>query len=197
MAGIGSSNVGAAVGAAVVLPRPRKNGPWVCREAENLGEMLENCTFSRFSRVFSPFLGCIFRKRVFNHLVRYTGRTILFTPETSHGGNRPMAKVAKKAPSKTEILTNVAAASGIAKKDVAKVLEALAAEIKKNLTARGPGMFAIPGLVKIERKKVPARAAQKGVPNPFKPGELMDRPAKPASVKVKVRALKSLKDMVK
>jgi len=31
--------------------------------------------------------------------------------------------------------------------------------------------------VKIEKKLVPAR---KGVPNPFKPGELMDRPAKPA-----------------
>ena len=42
-------------------------------------------------------------------------------------------------------------------------------------------MFAALGLVKIEKKFVPARAAQKGVPNPFKPGELMDRPAKPAS----------------
>jgi hypothetical protein len=50
--------------------------------------------------------------------------------------------------------------------------------------------------VKIEKKKVPARPAQKNVPNPFKPGETMDRPAKPASVKVKVRALKNLKDMV-
>jgi hypothetical protein len=39
--------------------------------------------------------------------------------------------------------------------------------------------------------------AQKGVPNPFKPGELMDRPAKPAYQKVRVRALKLLKDAVK
>ncbi len=45
--------------------------------------------------------------------------------------------------------------------------------------------------------KVLARPAQKGVPNPFKPGELMDRPAKPAYNKVKVRALKLLKDMTK
>ena len=58
-------------------------------------------------------------------------------------------------------------------------------------------MIAIPGLVKIEKKRIPARAAQKGVPNPFKPGELMDRPAKPACNKVKVRALKMLKDMAK
>jgi hypothetical protein len=79
---------------------------------------------------------------------------------------------------------------------VTSVLEALSGEIKKALSSRGPGVFAIPGLVKVEKKKVPARPAQKNVPNPFKPGEFMDRPAKPASVKVKVRALKNLKDMV-
>jgi len=41
----------------------------------------------------------------------------------------------------------------------------------------------------------PARPAQKGVKSPFT-GELQDRPAKPASVKVRVRALKNLKAMV-
>ena len=46
-------------------------------------------------------------------------------------------------------------------------------------------------------RRIPARAAEKGVSNPFKPGELMDRPAKPAYNKVKVRALKLLKDMAK
>ena len=61
---------------------------------------------------------------------------------------------------------------------------------------RGSGMFTIPGLVKIERKKVPAKPARKGVPNPFKPGELMDVAAKPASTKIKVRPLKNLKEMV-
>jgi hypothetical protein len=75
------------------------------------------------------------------------------------------------------------------------VLEALAAEIKKSLSNKGA--ITIPGLVKIEKKKVPARAAQKGVPNPFQPGELMDRPARPAYNKVKVRALKLLNDMAK
>jgi hypothetical protein len=53
-------------------------------------------------------------------------------------------------------------------------------EIKKSLGSKSAGVIAIPGLVKIEKKKVPARPAQTGVPNPFKPGELMDRPAKPA-----------------
>ena len=54
----------------------------------------------------------------------------------------------------------------------------------------------IPGVVKIE-KEILARPAQKGVPNPFQPGELKDHPAKPAYNKVRVRALKLLKDMVK
>jgi len=78
---------------------------------------------------------------------------------------------------------------------VAAVLEALSNEIKKALGSKGPGVFAVPGLVKIEKKKVPAKPARKGVPNPFKPGELMDVAAKPASTKIKVRALKQLKAM--
>ena len=106
-----------------------------------------------------------------------------------------MAVAAKKAPTKTEILTNIASKTGLAKKEVAAVLEALADQIQKNLSSRGPGAFAIPGLVKIEKRKIPAKPARFGVPNPFKPGELMDVQAKPASTKVKVRALKNLKAM--
>ncbi len=101
----------------------------------------------------------------------------------------------KKPPTKTEILTNIAAATDLTKKQVAAVLDALAEQIKKSLGSRGPGAFAIPGLLKIEKKKVPARKARKGVPNPFKPGELMDVSARPAYSKVKVRPLKNLKDM--
>ncbi len=102
----------------------------------------------------------------------------------------------KKPPTKTEILTNIAAATDLTKKQVAAVLDALSAQIKKNLGRRGPGAFALPGLLKIEKKKVPARKARKGVPNPFKPGELMDVAARPAYSKIKVRPLKNLKDMV-
>jgi nucleoid DNA-binding protein len=110
-----------------------------------------------------------------------------------------MAKAAAptKPLTKTELLANIAAATEVPKAQVAAVLEALGAEIEASLGKKGAGAFTIPGLVKIERKTVPARKAEKGVPNPFKPGELMDRPAKPASSKVKVRALKLLKDMVK
>ena len=53
------------------------------------------------------------------------------------------------------------------------------------------------GLLKIKAVKKPAQPARKNVPNPFKPGEFMDIPAKPASVKVKSLPLKRLKEMVK
>jgi nucleoid DNA-binding protein len=98
-----------------------------------------------------------------------------------------------KAATKTEILENLAKATTLTKKQVSAVLDALAVEIKKGL--KGPGVFQIPGLVKIEKRKVPARPARKGVPNPFKPGELMNVKAKPATTKIKVRPLKNLKAM--
>ncbi|HEV2971222.1 MAG TPA: HU family DNA-binding protein [Pirellulales bacterium] len=108
----------------------------------------------------------------------------------------PATASPKKAPSKTEVLAAIADATQANKKVVGAVLDALSAEIKKALSNKGPGVFALHGLVKIERKKVPAKPARKGVPNPFKPGELMDVAAKPASTKIKVRPLKSLKEMV-
>ena len=77
------------------------------------------------------------------------------------------------------------------------VFSALVPRSRRASATKAGGAIVIPGLMKIEKKKVPARKAQKGVPNPFKPGELMDRPAKPAYNKVKVRALKLLKDMAK
>jgi nucleoid DNA-binding protein len=102
-------------------------------------------------------------------------------------GNKPMTK--------TEIMRSISEVTNLPKKDVVAVMEALSDEIHKALKNSGTGVFSIPGLVKIERRKVPARPAQKGVKNPFT-GELQDRPAKPASVKVRVRALKNLKAMV-
>jgi len=116
-----------------------------------------------------------------------------------HGGNTFMAKAATplKPLTKTELLANIAAVTELPKTQVAAVLDALAAEIQTSLGKKGAGAITIPGLLKIEKKQVPARKAEKGVPNPFKPGELMDRPAKPAYSKVKVRALKMLKDMAK
>jgi len=108
-----------------------------------------------------------------------------------------MAKAsAKKAPTKSEILNSIAESTELSKKQVSAVFDALQEQIRKALNKRGPGQFAIPGLCKIVVQRKPAQPARKNVPNPFKPGELMDVPAKPARNVVKVRPLKNLKEMV-
>ncbi len=101
----------------------------------------------------------------------------------------------KKPPTKSELLNAISGETNLSRRDVSAVLDSLSGQIAKSLGARGAGAFTLPGLVKIEKKDVPARKAQRGVPNPFKPGELMDIAARPATTKVKVRALKNLKDM--
>jgi nucleoid DNA-binding protein len=105
------------------------------------------------------------------------------------------AASAKKAISKTQMLANIAETTGLSKKDVGAVVDAMSGEIKKALGSRGPGAISIPGLVKISKKKVPARKEEKNWKNPFT-GEIQTRPAKPSYTKVSVRALKGLKDMV-
>jgi nucleoid DNA-binding protein len=107
-----------------------------------------------------------------------------------------MAKAASKPPTKTEVYSNIADATGMSKRDVSAVFDALNDQIKKALSGRGPKAFTIHGLCKIVVQHKPAQPARKNVPNPFKPGELMDVAAKPARNVVKVRALKRLKDLV-
>ena len=108
-----------------------------------------------------------------------------------------MAKVtARKSMTKSDLLNKISEETELTRKQVNSVLDSLSGHISKSLGRRGPGVFTLPGLVKIEKRKIPARKARKNVPNPFKPGELMDIPAKPASTKVKVRPLKNLKEMV-
>jgi nucleoid DNA-binding protein len=109
------------------------------------------------------------------------------------------ATAAKRAPSKSEVANSIAEATDLTRKQVMAVLEALQSEIKKALSSKGPGVFALHGLVKVEKKKVPARPARKNVPvRDIRTGEvtIKDLPAKPATTKVKVRALKNLKGMV-
>jgi nucleoid DNA-binding protein len=105
------------------------------------------------------------------------------------------AKKMEKPMTKTELLSNISEATELTKKEVAAVLESLEGNIKKSLGKSGCGKFILPGLLKVEKVKVAARPARNGVPNPFKPGELMDIKAKPASTKIKVRPLKTLKSM--
>lgn len=104
------------------------------------------------------------------------------------------APVVVKPLTKSEIQSNIAEATGLTKKQVASVMDALVEQIRQSVSGKGAGVFVLPGLLKIEKKSVPAKKAQKHVENPFKKGEFRDIPAKPASSKIKIRPLKGLKD---
>ena len=97
---------------------------------------------------------------------------------------------------KTAILAEIAENTDLSKKEVGAVLEELGSLIERHIKKGGAGEFTLPGLLKIKTVKKPARKAQKGVPNPFRPGETMDIAAKPASTRVKVLPLKGLKEFV-
>ena len=75
------------------------------------------------------------------------------------------------------------------------MFDALSCCIKDAVGKKGPGVFAVPGLMKITVIQKPATKAHKGI-NPFTKQEQMFK-AKPARKVVKIRALKALKDMAK
>lgn len=106
----------------------------------------------------------------------------------------PKESPVKKAPTKSEIYAEIAETTGLTKKQVGEVFDALSGIIKKNLGARGPQQFSLPGLAKFVVKKKPATKARKGV-SPFTGEEIVFK-AKPASKTVKIRPLKALKDML-
>jgi len=96
--------------------------------------------------------------------------------------------------SKTQMVGEIAENTGLNRKEVGAVLDELSILIQRHMKKRSVGEFVLPGLLKIVKVKKPARKARKNVPNPFKPGEVMDVAAKPASTAVKIRPLKALKD---
>ncbi|MBQ61858.1 MAG: DNA-binding protein [Gammaproteobacteria bacterium] len=95
---------------------------------------------------------------------------------------------------KSAVLSEIAENADLSKTQVATVLDELSTLIERHIRKGAAGEFTLPGLLKIKTVKAAARKARKGVPNPFRPGELMDIAAKPASTKVKVLPLKGLKE---
>ena len=127
-----------------------------------------------------------------------------FKREQSMAAKKP-AKKATKAPAKksaaiqekytkTQILNTISENTGLTRKEVSSVLDELGDLIERHIKKRGVGEFTLPGLLKIKAVKRPARPARKNVPNPFRPGEFMDIPKKPATTRVKVLPLKKLKE---
>jgi nucleoid DNA-binding protein len=112
---------------------------------------------------------------------------------------KPTRKAAPKAPpsvktvlTKSQLVAHLADAAKVAAKDVRELLAALEETIRASISKKGPRTFVLPGILKITAVAVPARKARKGI-NPFT-GEATVFKAKPATVKVKVRPMKKLKD---
>ncbi len=99
-----------------------------------------------------------------------------------------------KGRTKSQVYGDLAVEGDLSRKQVTGVFDGLAGMIKKDLGKRGPGIFTVPGLMKIKVVRKPATKARKGI-NPFTGEEMMFK-AKPARNVVKVLALKGLKDMV-
>jgi nucleoid DNA-binding protein len=107
-----------------------------------------------------------------------------------------MAKKAAtiKAATKGEVYTKLAGKTGLTKKQVSTVFDALTEMIGNELGKKGPGMFQVPGLLKLKVIRKPATKAKQGI-NPFTKEPMMYK-AKPARNVVKALPLKSLKEMV-
>ncbi len=98
----------------------------------------------------------------------------------------------KQTLTKSGLLTLIAEQNSLTRKQAANVLSTIENTILGSVHPKGAGMFILPGLLKVTLRKVPARKAGTLIRNPAT-GEMMKGAAKPASVRVKIRALKKLK----
>ena len=95
---------------------------------------------------------------------------------------------------KTQILNEIAESTDLSRAQVGSVLDELESLIERHIRKRAVGEFTLPGLLKIKAAKRPATKKRMGR-NPAT-GEEIVIPAKPATTRVRVTALKKLKDMI-
>ena len=101
-------------------------------------------------------------------------------------------KPIKTAFNKTTLVAHLAEQAGVEPKAAKAVLAALEAAVLASVHKKGIGEFTLPGLLKVTALNIPAKKKRFGK-DPFS-GEERWFAAKPASVKIKSRALKKLKD---
>lgn len=100
---------------------------------------------------------------------------------------------ANKPMSKSEIAVRLSEATGLNKAQISGVFESLSELVGEQLS-KGPGVFTLPGLLKIKVVRKPAVPERTGI-NPFTKEPTVFK-AKPARNQVKLQALKNLKQMV-
>ena len=107
----------------------------------------------------------------------------------------PKVKAISEKLTKTQIVGALADNTGLTKKQVSAVMDAMNTLIEGSIKKRGAGEFTIPGMMKITTVRKPAVKARKGI-NPFTGEETMFK-AKPATTAVKIRPLKKMKEFAK
>jgi len=101
-------------------------------------------------------------------------------------------KPIKEVLNKSGLVAHIVSDTNLAAKDVKAVLASIESAAIGSLHKKGVGHFTLPGLLKITSVKVPAKPKRKGI-NPFTKEEQVFA-AKPATVKVKVRALAKIRN---
>ncbi len=96
---------------------------------------------------------------------------------------------------KSAMYQDLAKVTGLTRKQVTEVFDALTKLVVRELSKKGPGVFTLPGVVRMKRKSKPATKARKGK-NPFT-GEEITIKAKPAHNVVKMFPVKTLKESIK
>ena len=104
----------------------------------------------------------------------------------------PTVKPVKLAMTKSALINHIAEENELPRKTAVGVYKTLENAFLCSVHPRGLGEFTLPGLLKVSLRKVPARKAGTLVRNPAT-GEMVPAAAKPASVRVKIRALSKLK----
>ncbi|MSR31492.1 MAG: hypothetical protein EXR99_08310 [Gemmataceae bacterium] len=100
-----------------------------------------------------------------------------------------------KALTKSAVLGALAEKCELSKKQVATVLDEVRNLVVAQLGKKGPGIFTIPGILKLKRKVRPATKEREGI-NPFTKEKQIFK-AKPASIAVRANALKAFKEAIK
>ena len=93
---------------------------------------------------------------------------------------------------KSALINLIAEQNDIPRKTALGVFATLESVLLGSVHPRGVGEFTLPGLLKVTLRKVPARRAGTLVRNPAT-GEMVKGVSKPASMRVKIRALSKLK----
>ncbi len=101
-------------------------------------------------------------------------------------------KPVKQTMTKSALINLLAEENDIPRKSAVGVYTTLENLFLGSVHPRGVSEFMLPGLLKVNLRKVPARRVGTLVRNPST-GEMVKAAAKPASVRVKIRALSKLK----